>query len=214
MSRVAPQAEATGGDVISEEEAALVNTALVSDKPLWVYVEDEGQNESLNRKIRDVVLAQEKIGVGSKFFKCVKVSAADAERDPILSKAGKKTPRMIFMDRQFKVLAVLQGRQISQGKLKAAMGRVVGKSYKNKFRKMTREYIKLLNLLDRLDSDRRNIDTLRARAQGESGKASRRKLEKKLAKKQGEYDKEMQEWEGRENKLLAFRLKGQKKVES
>ena len=125
---------------------------------------------------------------------------------------------MIFLDRQFKKIAVLQGRQISQGKLKAAMGRVVGKSYKNKFAKMTREYIKLLNLLDRLDSDRRNIDTLRARTQGESGKASRRKLEKKLAKKQGEYDKEMQEWEGRaeaprlqaqgseEGQELSFRL--------
>ena len=214
MSRVAPQAETTGGELISEEEAEAVNTALISDKPLWVYVEDEGQNESLNRKIRDVVLAQEKVGVGSKFFKCVKVSAADAERDPILSKAGKRTPRMIFLDRQFKVIAVLQGRQISQGKLRTAMTRVVGKSYKNKFRSMTREYIKLLNLLDRLDSDRRNIDTLRARVQGESGKASRRKLEKKLAKKEGEYDKEMKEWEGREQKVLAFRLKGAKKVES
>jgi len=200
---VSPQAASTG----EAAQDAATNTAVRSDRPIMVFVPDDDQDNKYNRKLLDIVFKNEKLAVGAKFFRTLKVNASDVSQDRLLKAAGKSTPRVIFLRRDYTVSAVLEKRQLSAGKIISAMKRVVNKEYKTKFDKLFKGYVKLLNELDRLEARKSQVADLRSRLQA---KPNRSKL-KKLEKMEREYKADREAWAAKEKEMLALEMKGAKK---
>jgi hypothetical protein len=201
LTAVAPQAAATGDD-----EAKTPASSMRTERPLMVYVMSTDATDSATRKLEDVVFANEQVAVGAKFFDAVKISEADAAQDRILAEAGDGAPRIIFLGRDYKVDAVLEGKAASAGRLKAAMGALVAREYENSFDKMVGEYIKLLNELDRLDGRKAAIADQQARLKEKPNASKAKKVEREGK----ELEADMAKWQTAEKELLSFRPKGEK----
>jgi len=205
MDSVAPSAASTGGD----EAAKAVRNAR-AEKPMMIYITSEEGTDKLTRKLEDVVFANEQLGLGTKFFETIKVSSGNALQDRMLKEAGRSTPRIVFLTRDYKVHAVMQKSKLSAGKLLKAMKSLAKKEYKSSFEKMVRGYTKLLNELDRLEGKKAQIADMRARLQAKPSPSKQRKMER--AEK--EFQKDMEDWLTREKKILAFKQKAEKKTEA
>ena len=202
LNTVAPQAAATG----TATADANAQTALRSEKPMMIYVQHDDETDMTVRKLEDVVFIDERVALGAKFFDTIKVEPGNALQDRILKEAGKGTPRLIFLKRDYSGANGLRGKQISGSKVLKAMSFVARKEYVTSFAKMVRSYRKLLNDVDRLEGKKATIAQSRARLQGKPNPSKAKKLareEKKLAA-------EFKKLEEQENKLLAFRSKGAK----
>lgn len=205
-NEVAPTAPTTG-----EAEADSVRKqALRSDKPMLVYITSDDPTDKMTRKLESVVFSNEKVGVGAKFFDCVKVSTGNALQDRLLKESGDATPRLVLITREYEVADVMENSQISGGKLLKSMKNVVKKEYVSSFETMVRAYIKLLNDLDRLESQKAAIADQRRRLQEKPNKSK----EKKIARKEKEYNEEMEAWSKAEQKILELRKKGEPKTEA
>jgi hypothetical protein len=208
---VAPKAAATG-ETVGEEgaEAAKARDSLRAERPMMVYVTDDDPTNSIARKLEGVVFANEKVGIGSKFFECVKVSAGNALQDRILKDAGRLTPRIVFVQRDWTVNGVLEAKRISSGKLVKAMKAAARADYENKFEAMIRDYVKLLNDLDRFEAKKTQIADAKNRLASKPNASKAKKLERE----ERAFEKDMAEWQAKEKKLLTFRRKGDEKAQA
>jgi len=169
-----------------------------------IYVTSDDATNAAVRKLEDIAFKDERIGIGAKFFRCVKVSPANAAEDRLLKAHGKSSPRLIFVKRNYEVVKVLEGKSLSASKINKAMGKLAKAEYKNSYGSMQSKYAKLLNELDRLDDIRATI-TADQKRYAEKPKKYRSKM-KKLAAKKAEYDKKMEAWTASEAKLLELKL--------
>jgi hypothetical protein len=69
---------------------------------------------------------------------------------------------------------------------------------------MVRDYISLLNELDRLESKKAAIEDQKRRVAEKANKSK----EKKIARDEAEYKAEMEAFEAKEKKILEFKIKG------
>lgn len=201
VTSVAPESVTTGD---SEEVSAQKQKAMIADKPMMVYVMSDDQTDSATRKIESLALAREQVGVGSKFFDTIKMTAGDAAQDRLIKEAGRSVPRFVFLSRDYKVVNVLEGNELSGGGIVKAMESLVRQEYVNSFNDMVREYTSLLNELDRLESRKAAIEGQKARAAEKADKAR----DKKIAKDEAEYKADMDAFDAKEKKLLEFKAKG------
>ncbi|MHC5044245.1 MAG: hypothetical protein ACYTGI_17940 [Planctomycetota bacterium] len=169
-----------------------------------VYIPSDDPTDKTTNRLEQVVFKNEKLGVGAKFFDTIKVSAGDALQDRIL-KTKTRVPRMVFLRRDYSVHAVLQQRQLTPGKIIKVMKSLVKKEYVNSFDKMVKDYIKLLNELDRLEGRKTQLADTRARLAGKPNKSKA----KKLARQEAEYQAERDAWVEREKQILELKVKDQ-----
>ena len=175
-----------------------------------IYITADDSTNSRVRKLEDIAFKDERVGIGSKFFRLVKVTESNAAQDRLLKEHGKSAPRLLFVKRNYEVVKVLEGKAMSASKINKAMGKLAKSEYKNSFSSMQSKYAKLLNELDRLDGIRTTLaaDAKRYNADPKKYKA---KL-KKLAKKQAEYEQKMADWKLSEAAVLEFKLKEAKRT--
>lgn len=197
---MAPSAVTTG----ESEEAAPAQRAMVSDKPMMVYVMSDDPTDSDTRKLDSVAFAKEQVGVGSKFFNPIKMTTGDAAQDRIIKDAGRQVPRIVFLKRDYTVTNVLEGNELSGGGIVRAMQMAVRQEYVNNFDTMVRDYISLLNDLDRLESKKAQIEDQKRRVAEKANKSR----EKKIARDEAEYKADMEAFEAKEAKILERKLKG------
>jgi hypothetical protein len=202
-SAVGPTAVTTG-ETAEETAPAEQARAMVSDKPMMVYVMSDDPTDSATRKLDSVAFAKEQVGVGSKFFNAIKMTSGDAAQDRILKDAGKSVPRIVFLKRDYTVSTVLEGNELSGGGIVKAMQALVSKEYVNNFDTMVKEYISLLNDLDRLESKKAALEDQRRRVAEKANKSK----EAKIARDEAEYKAEMDAWTAKETKLKELKFKG------
>jgi hypothetical protein len=200
-SAVAPSSVTTGE---SEEASKEAPRAMVSEKPMMVYVMSDDPTDSETRKLDSVAFAKEQVGVGSKFFNCIKMTTGDASQDRIIKDAGRKVPRIVFLKRDYTVANVLEGNELSGGGLVKAMQALVRHEYVNNFDTMVRDYISLLNDLDRLESKKAQIEDQKRRVAEKPNKSR----EKKIERDEAEYKAEMEAFETKEKKILELKIRG------
>ena len=204
-SEVAPKA-ATTGDAAADATAG----RRYAERPMLVYVTSDDATDTLTRKLEDVGFADERVGIGSKFFHCIKVTNGNALQDRLLKDHGKTTPRLLFVKRDYTVIATLEKKKLKAGTIVKSMAKLAKSEYKDSFSSMVSKYGKLLNELDRLEGVRGQISEMERKLK-EKPSASK---EKKLEKEKAEYDKSMDTWKKKEEKLLAFKAKPIKKPAS
>ena len=200
---VAPQAASTG-DAVANADAG----KRYAERPMLVYITNDDATDTLTRKLEDIGFADERVGIGSKFFRCIKVTAGNAMQDRLLKEHGKKTPRLLFIKRDYTVVSTLESKKLKPGNIVKSMARLAKSEYKDSFGTMVSKYAKLLNELDRLEGVKAQLAD-KARKLQEKPNASK---EKKLAREKAEYDKSMTEWKKSEQALLSFKPKAIKKA--
>jgi hypothetical protein len=201
-SALAPSAVTTGES--AEAAPAEQARAMVSDKPMMVYVMSDDPTDGDTRKLDSVAFAKEQVGVGSKFFNPIKMTTGDAAQDRIIKEAGRAVPRIVFLKRDYTVATVLQGNELSGGGIVKAMQQVVAKEYVSNFDAMVKQYISLLNDLDRLESKKAAIEDQKRRVAEKANKSK----EVKIARDEAEYKAEMEAFEAKEKKILDLKVKG------
>ncbi|MHC5011443.1 MAG: hypothetical protein ACYTG6_10900 [Planctomycetota bacterium] len=184
------------------EEAAAEEVIPMASRPLLVYVTPPADAEEGFNKIEQVVLTDDKIAVGTKAFRCIKISAENAAADPLLAEAGKEAPRFVLITPDYEYTKVLEGRRISVSGMYGAMKAVAKKSYRTNFDKNIRNLVKLLNEFDKINNERALIDAKEERLENPT-KADLAKIEKareELAAREREAAE-------RKEELLTFELK-------
>src|SRR5687768_836943 len=105
MPRIAPAESKdvvlTGEEVGTNDEAAKPATTEVADKPFLVLIADPAGDEE-TEKIENVILKDERIALGSRAFRAVRMSPEDASNDPLLAKHGKESPRFVLVSADYK----------------------------------------------------------------------------------------------------------------
>ena len=177
---------------------------------MMIFVTSDDPTSKDMRKLEDVVFVNEQVGLGSKFFDCVKMSAGDALQDRIIAEAGNATPRIVFMRRDYTVSSVLQRTGISGGKLLKAMKSAARTEYKTNFDKMVRAYRKMLDELDRFDSKRAYIADQKKRLAAKPNATKAKKIERE----EKELAEGMEEWKKREDALKELKSKDDKPAEA
>jgi len=203
-STVAPQAASTG-EATADADANVGKR--YAERPMLVYVAGDDATDSLTRKLEDIGFADERVGIGSKFFRCIKVTGGNALQDRLLKEHGKTTPRLLFIKRDYTVIATLEKRKLKSGSIVKAMARLAREEYKDSFSSMVSNYAKLLNERDRLDGVSTQLAEKARKLQAKPNASK----EKKLNRDKAAFEKAMESWKKSEEKLLAFRAKPIKK---
>ena len=202
---IAPKGVVTGEAAEATEAAA----KSVAERPMWIFVTGDASDDTM-RKLEDVVFKNEKVGIAAKLFRCVKMAEVDAAADRVVKSAGRGTPRMVFLRRDYTVHTVLDAGKMSASSILKAMKALSAQTYENNFDTLLKEYAGLLNELDRLDSVRKKLETDKARLEGDKNPAKLKKYERDLK----EFEDQSNAWNASEQKLLAFRAKGEKSPEA
>ncbi len=124
----------------------------------------------------------ERVCLGAKFFRLTQVNATEITKSHPLYRilGGRRLPRIVLLSMDGKTHRKLEGR-ISAGKLFSAMSAVVRKDFKRSLGSFATKMRKLLNELDKLESEKRRLENQKALAAKKGKKSSRAKL---LAKKE------------------------------
>ena len=206
VNSVSPKAATTKAEDLeeqTEEAKPEAQSSMRADRPSIVFVTADDPTQKIMRKLEDVVFKDERICIGAKFFRCVKVTEGDALQDRILRETGKTAPRVVLMNCDYSVSSTLEGRSISASRLGKAMQKAVKKDYTNDYDKLLKSYAKLLNEFDRLEATRTKIADTEKRLRDKPSASKSKKLERMRA----EYEKDQADWKEREAKLLELQLR-------
>jgi hypothetical protein len=179
--RISPEGVVTG----ALEEP----TAAVSDKPIFIYVVDES-DEDMTTKIEKLILDNNKILVGMRVFKCVKMTPDDVANDPLLE--VKHTPCLILVSRNYEKTQVFSGSKLKTSKVYDGLKKFARKAYKTNFDKSVKATLKLLNEFDKINNAKKALEAKKAK--DDVSKTELAKIEKELAelaKRQKAADKEL-----------------------
>jgi len=204
-TRISPNTGATvTGDKASEPESAEKELA---EKPLFIYVTDGSQDGEFD-KIEKVILDDNKILVGMKFFKCVKMSPSDVQDDPLLSGQAKENRYFLFVSRDYEKVTALEGAKLKTTTVYSTMKKFASKEYKTNFDKNVKSVIKLLLDYDKINNAKKVLTQKKEREGADIAKAEAKKIDDELA----DLEKQQKDAEAKEKELLTLELKGEKKA--
>jgi len=169
-----------------------------ADRPMLVFIESPDDDDA-NQKIAKQIFDNNKVIIGSRFFKCIRMSEADAVEDPILSEAGKSTPRLVLLTPDYDVSKVVQGK-FSSSKVYTALKAVAKKSYKGNFDKQVKALLKLPNDFDCVN------DAIKV-LKGKQERGLKAGEAKRVTKELEELAKEQEELEKKRDELLKMELR-------
>ena len=121
-----------------------------TDKPILVFVCDEAETCEDIDKVNDIVLVDEKIALGMRAFRTLKMDPECVEADAFLEGHGKTVPRMLLIDPVSEKITVLEMKKLKSGTLFKAMKKTAGKFWEEKLDKVVKSHLKLLTEQDQL----------------------------------------------------------------
>ena len=101
-------------------------------------------------KLEGVVFKDEKVALGMKAFRRIKMHPEAVAADPLLKGHGKAVPRMLLIDPVNVKISVLEKGRLKTSKLYKAMGKVASKVFKEKLDKVVKTHLNLLTEQDQL----------------------------------------------------------------
>jgi len=196
-TRVAPAtAVATGSEEASTDGEPAEKPR--ADRPILVFVESPDDADA-NEKIEKQIFDNNKVIIGSRFFKCIRMPESDAMEDPILSESGNETPRLVLLTPDYEVGKVVKGK-FSSSRVYSALKFVAKKSYKGSFDKQVKALLKLPNDFDCVNDA---IKVLKEKQERGLNPAKAKKVEKELE----ELAEEQKELEAKRDELLKMELR-------
>ena len=170
---------------------------------MLVYVTDGSSNEDFE-KIENIVLQDFKVAAARNAFRCLKMTPDDVEADPVLAGHGKAPARLLVVDRDWKKIKVIEGKNLSSKKLYKAMTASAHRAYTTKLDQNVKGLLKLLNEFNKINNARKVLDEKEKRLGSDISKSEA----KKIAKEREKLVKEQKEADELREKLYTFKLKG------
>ena len=152
-----------------------------TDKPLLVFVCDEGGGCETFDKIESIVLKDEKVALGMKAFRTVKMAPELLEDEPMMADTGKTLPRMVFLDPVKNKRTVLEAKKVKASSLYKAMKKVAASFYKENLDKVVKTHLKILTEQDKISNESRTLTDKKQRLAEKKDKAKLKKIEAELA---------------------------------
>jgi hypothetical protein len=155
--RISPKQSAvvtgTSGD---EAAAAAAPKKLDAAKPIVVYVSD-GSGGDEEKKLQDVTFKAEKVALGMKAFRTVRMTAEQAAADPLLAEKGKEGTRLLVINPLDRKVTVLEKSKLSAAAVFSALEDVSNKFYVEKLDKTVKTHLDLLCEQDQLANKERKL---------------------------------------------------------
>ncbi len=126
------------------------------------------------------MLKDEKVALGMKAFRTVKMAPDHVELEPMIAEKGKTTPRMVFVEPTKMKVSVLEAKKIKAGALYKQMKKVASVFYKEKLDKVVKTHLKILTEQDKMANEERNLNEKKGRLD-DNDNAKAKKIEKELA---------------------------------
>jgi len=206
MNRVSAEKSdvVTGEDAESSKKTE--SEAQLLAKPLFIYVTD-GSTEGAYDKIEKVVLDDNKVLIGMKAFKCVKMSPSDVNDDPLLSGRSRDDRYFLFVSRDQSKVSVVDGSKMKAKGVYNAMKKHASKDYSTKFDKNVKAMQKLLLEFDKINNSVKVLNEKKQRLGSDISKGESKKIEKELA----ELSERQKKADAMRDELSTYKLKGEKK---
>jgi hypothetical protein len=160
-----------------------------------VYVRDDSARRVDSEKFETIVLADEKVALGVRAFRCVRMTPSQVASDAILADSGDGTPRVLIVDPAASdKIRVLESKDLKASKLFKAMESVSNEFWKEALDKVVKTHMQLLSEQDQLVDAETSLadkaahvgdDEQRARAVEQERAAIRTQL-KQIAERQVE----------------------------
>ena len=168
----------------TEEDAAEAPSLFSQlDRPTVVFVFGAASaDDDTMQKIEDIVFKSEKVGLGMKAFRRIKISPENAEKDALISERGKTVPRLLFIDPVKEKVKVLESKKIKSSTVYGAMKIISKRFYKENLDKVVKRHIKMLNEQDKLAGEMKTLNAKLARLEDDA-KKNKKKLENIRAEK-------------------------------
>ncbi len=173
-----PAVAVVTGEDATEDEASDDAQLKWSDKPILVFVCDETEVCEGIDKINDIILKDEKIALGMRAFRTVKMDPEQVEADAILTGHGKDVPRMLLVDPVKTKVTVVEKSKLKASGLFSAMKKVSGKFWKEKLDKVVKDHLKMLTEQDKLANAEKTLADKEARAADDEKKLEKVKKER------------------------------------
>ena len=187
----------TGESASEETTEAPASPLLWNDRPIIIYVCDEAAGCDGFDKLEEVTLKDEKVALGMKAFRRLKMHPDDVANDPILQGEGKDVPRMLLVEPESLKVTVLEKSKLKASKLFSSMKSVAGKVFTERLDKVVDDHIKLLTEQDQVVNAQKVVNDKLSRLRGENGKerdiAELEEEAKELNEQMAEFRKKQQE---------------------
>jgi len=196
----------TGTTEGEETSAPVASPALApADRPYLLWIQDpNGTGEGFDQ-VEKVILADDKVAIGSHAFTCVKMTPDQAKEDPVLKeKGGKEVPRLVLVSADQKTVTALEKGRLSVGGTFDAMKAIANKFYKNDFDKAVRELRSTLTEYDKINGERSVLQEKEKRAKEKELSASEKK---DIESKRAELDKRQAAAEAQHKKIWDLKPK-------
>lgn len=175
----------------------------MADKPMFIYVREEGEGDGGFDRIDKVVLDDNKVLVGMWAFRCVKMSPSDIQDDPLLADQGKELPRFIFVSRDYSDIKVIEGSKIKAKTIFDAMSKLAKSEYGVNLKNCYKDTMKVLNEFDKINTAMKTLQEKKTRLGSDISKSD----EKKMAKEIAELEERQKKADEAKAKLLTFKVK-------
>ena len=144
-------------------------------------------------KLEEVILKDEKVALGMKAFRTVKMHPDHADVDPVTAGKGKDVPRMLVIEPTKMKVTVVQGGKLKASGLFKAMEKAAGKAYKEKLKKVVTAHQKLLTEQDQFANAVKTLEAKIARMDDEKKQAKAKEELEEVRKELAEVAKKQKE---------------------
>jgi hypothetical protein len=123
-----------------------------SSKPFFVVVAEADGDDV--QKIDSVILKDERVALGARAFRAVRLSPDDASADPVLAKAGKEPTRIVLVSADWKTVTTLEKNRLSASAAWDAMKSHASKFYGGNLDLTVKSMRSLMLEFDKIDGER------------------------------------------------------------
>lgn len=167
----------TGEDATEEESSDKIELKW-TDKPILVFVCDETEVCEGIDKVNDIILKDEKLALGMRAFRTVKMDPDQVEADSFLAGHGKDVPRMLLVDPVLKRVTIVEKSKLKASGLFSAMKKVSDKFWKQKLKSVVSDHLRLLTEQDKLANADKTLADKETRATDDEKKLAKVKKER------------------------------------
>jgi hypothetical protein len=173
----------TGSDAPDEKEKEAPKSVLPrATKPIVVYVSDLVESDD-QKKLETVTFKAEKVALGLKAFRTVRMDSTQVAEDPLLADKGKESPRLLLVNPVDGKVTVLEKSKLSASAVYSALEEVAAKFYVEKLDKTVKSHLDLLCEQDQLANKEKKLNGDAERASdkdGAKGKKDQEEIKKEL----------------------------------
>jgi len=158
----------------------------------------DGSGSDFDR-VEKVILADERVALGARAFRRVKVYDTDVASDPILAKNGTGVPRFVIVSPDCKSVTVVEKTKLTTSGLWGAMTDAAAKFYAPSIDDAVKKTRDVLVEYDKIEGEKKVLESKKARLDEKANPSEQKEVDTRLAaleeRQKKAQEKEQSIWE-------------------